>query len=66
MIMLTVQNNRRKQPMKTMQKRLKLEQFEQALFNTSKSFQYQNYQAFQRILTEWQQLKTDFRSSYGD
>ncbi|MHA3115748.1 type VI secretion system protein TssA [Acinetobacter sp. ANC 4635] len=36
---------------------LSLEQFEQALFNTSKSFQYQNYQAFQDILTQWQQLK---------
>ncbi|KJV37823.1 type VI secretion system protein TssA [Acinetobacter brisouii] len=36
---------------------LSLEQFEQALFNTSKIVQYQNYQAFQNILTEWQQLK---------
>ena len=36
---------------------LSLEQFEHALFNTSKSFQYQNYQAFQEVLTQWQQLK---------
>lgn len=35
-----------------------LEQFEQALFNTSKSFQYQNYQAFNEILQHWQTLKT--------
>jgi type VI secretion system protein ImpA len=34
-----------------------LEQFEQALFNTSKSFQYQNYQAFLEILKQWNILK---------
>ncbi|MNZ02720.1 hypothetical protein D3C78_193750 [compost metagenome] len=34
-----------------------LEQFEQSLFNTSKSFQYQNYQHFLAILAEWSILK---------
>lgn len=34
-----------------------LEQFEQALLNTSKSFQYQNYQAFWEILNQWNILK---------
>lgn len=33
------------------------EQFEQALFNTSKSFQYQNYQAYLEILKQWNILK---------
>lgn len=33
------------------------EQFEQALFNTSKQLQYQNYQQFLEILSQWQQLK---------
>lgn len=34
-----------------------LEQFEQSLFNTSKSFQYQNYQHFSELLAEWSILK---------
>lgn len=34
-----------------------LEVFEQALFNTSKSFQYQNYQSFKEILEQWHTLK---------
>lgn len=34
-----------------------LEQFEQALFNTSKSFQYQNYQHFSEILLQWNIIK---------
>ena len=34
-----------------------LEQFEQALFNTSKSFQYQNYQQFNEILLQWAHTK---------
>lgn len=34
-----------------------LEQFEQALFNTSKSFQYQNYQTYLEILKQWNILK---------
>ncbi|SEL59543.1 type VI secretion system protein TssA [Acinetobacter sp. DSM 11652] len=34
-----------------------LEQFEQSLFNTSKSFQYNNYQFFLEILTHWDTLK---------
>lgn len=34
-----------------------LEQFEQALLNSSKSFQYQNYQAFLEILKQWNILK---------
>ena len=34
-----------------------LEQFEQALFNSSKSFQYKNYQAYLEILKQWNILK---------
>ncbi|RFS27730.1 type VI secretion system protein TssA [Acinetobacter sp. SWAC5] len=34
-----------------------MEQFDHALFNTSKSIQYQNYQAFLETLTQWQLLK---------
>lgn len=34
-----------------------LEQFEKALFNTSKSFQYQNYQTYLDILKQWNILK---------
>ncbi|WP_343682099.1 type VI secretion system protein TssA [Acinetobacter baylyi] len=34
-----------------------IELFEQALFNTSKSFQYQNYQMFKQVVSQWQQLK---------
>ncbi|WP_374666167.1 type VI secretion system protein TssA [Acinetobacter sp.] len=34
-----------------------LEQFEQALFNTSKSFQFQHYQQFVEALNQWQLLK---------
>ena len=34
-----------------------IELFEQALFNTSKSFQYQNYQMFKQVLSQWQKLK---------
>ena len=34
-----------------------MEQFEQALFNTSKSIQYQYYQQFLDILNDWQKLK---------
>jgi len=34
-----------------------LEKFEQALFNTSKSFQYQNYQTYLEILKQWNILK---------
>ena len=34
-----------------------LEQFEQELFNTSKSFQYKNYQAFLEILKQWNILR---------
>lgn len=34
-----------------------LEQFDQALFNTSKSFQFQNYQHFTEILQHWDTLK---------
>ena len=33
------------------------EQFEQVLFNSSKSFQYQNYQAYLEILKQWNILK---------
>ena len=34
-----------------------LEQFEQALFNSSKSFQYKNYQTYLEILKQWNILK---------
>ena len=34
-----------------------LEQFEQALLNTDKAFQYQNYQYFNEILQQWSVLK---------
>lgn len=34
-----------------------LEQFEQALLNSAKSFQYQNYQSFDEILKQWEILK---------
>ncbi|HFX6185557.1 TPA: type VI secretion system protein TssA [Acinetobacter baumannii] len=34
-----------------------LEQFDQAIFNTSKTFQYSNYQEFNSVLTEWNVLK---------
>lgn len=34
-----------------------LEQFDQTLFNTSKSFQFQNYQSFTEVLNEWSKLK---------
>lgn len=34
-----------------------LEQFDQALFNTSKTFQYSNYQQFSSVLSEWNTLK---------
>lgn len=35
-----------------------LDLFEQALLNTPKSFQYQNYQVFNEILAHWRTLKT--------
>lgn len=41
------------------------EQFEQALLNTSKSFQYQNYHQFLDILKHWQQLKDTLDSLMG-
>lgn len=53
------QNNRRKnhEGSDAGEGSLDMEQFEQALFNTSKSFQYQNYQAFHQILQHWQVIK---------
>lgn len=42
-----------------------LEQFEQSLFNTSKSFQYQNYQHFSAILAEWSILKSALDTLMG-
>lgn len=41
------------------------EKFDQALFNTSKSLQYQNYQLFLEILNQWQQLKEVLDSLMG-
>lgn len=34
-----------------------LEQFDQAMLNTSKSFQFQNYQDFTQIIVKWENLK---------
>lgn len=42
-----------------------LEQFEQALFNTSKSVQYQNYHKFCDVLNQWQLLKKILDSLMG-
>ncbi|MCW8040442.1 MULTISPECIES: type VI secretion system protein TssA [Acinetobacter] len=42
-----------------------LEQFEQALFNTSKSVQYQNFQQFLDIINQWQLLKETLDSLMG-
>lgn len=42
-----------------------LEQFELALFNTSKSIQYQNYQRFCDTLNQWQVLKNILDSLMG-
>lgn len=52
------QNNRLKNPDDSnINQSVDLEQFDQALFNTSKSFQFQNYQQFTEILTHWNTLK---------
>lgn len=53
------QNNRLKNPDDSshVNQTVDLEQFDQALFNTSKSFQYQNYQHFTEILEHWSILK---------
>ena len=57
--LLHVQNNRRKQAEDTenVEASLELDQFNQALLNTSRSFQYQNYQYFQEILEHWNIIK---------
>ena len=57
--LLHQQNLRRKQPEdnEKVQEKLSLEQFEQALINTTQSFQYQNYQNFLEILKQWNILK---------
>lgn len=56
---LHLQNTRRKQAedSESIESSLELEQFNQALFNTSRSFQYQNYQQFQEILQHWNTIK---------
>ena len=53
------QNNRRKhnEDSDVIEGSADLEQFEQALFNTSKSFQFQNYQHFNDILQHWNTIK---------
>ena len=58
------QNLRRKQTEDhdQVQANVSLEQFEQALMNTSKSFQYQNYQDFLEILNQWNILKNVLNS----
>ncbi|OAL79146.1 type VI secretion protein [Acinetobacter sp. SFB] len=57
--LLHQQNVRRKhaQDNDQVEANLLLEQFEQALSNLSKSFQYQNYQEFLEILNQWNILK---------
>jgi type VI secretion system protein ImpA len=62
--LLHQQNLRRKQTEDhdQVQANVSLEQFEQALMNTSKSFQYQNYQDFLEILNEWNILKNVLNS----
>lgn len=42
-----------------------MEQFDQALFNTSKSIQYQNYQTFLDVLKHWQVLKNTMDQLMG-
>ena len=56
---LHLQNNRRKQAedSDSVEASLELDQFNQALFNTSRTFQYQNYQQFQEILQHWNIIK---------
>jgi len=56
---LHIQNNRRKQAddSESVEASVELDQFNQALFNTSRSFQYQNYQQFQEILQNWNIIK---------
>ena len=58
------QNLRRKQTEDhgQVQVNASLEQFEQALINTSKSFQYQSYQDFLEILNQWNILKNVLNS----
>lgn len=52
------QNNRLKNPDESgSNASTELEEFDQALFNTSKSFQFQNYQHFTEILKHWEILK---------
>lgn len=57
--LLHQQNLRRKQieDHDSVQVNASLEQFEQVLINTSKSFQYQSYQDFLEILNQWNILK---------
>ena len=56
---LHLQNTRRKQAedSESVEASLELDQFNQALFNTSRTFQYQNYQQFQEILQHWNIIK---------
>lgn len=56
---LHLQNNRLKNPDEHSNTNVssELEQFDQALFNTSKSTQFQNYQKFNEILEHWDTLK---------
>jgi len=62
--LLHQQNLRRKQTEDhgQVQVNASLEQFEQALINTSKSFQYQSYQDFLEILNQWNILKNVLNS----
>ncbi|OTG67798.1 type VI secretion protein [Acinetobacter sp. ANC 4470] len=62
--LLHQQNLRRKQTEDhdQVQENASLEQFEQALMNTSKSFQYQSYQDFLETLKQWDILKNVLNS----
>ncbi|AXQ23972.1 type VI secretion system protein TssA [Acinetobacter wuhouensis] len=56
---LHLQNTRRKQAedSDSVEASVELDQFNQALFNTSRTFQYQSYQQFQEILQHWNIIK---------
>ena len=56
---LHIQNTRRKQAedSESVEASIELDEFNQALFNASRSFQYQQYQQFQQFLQHWDIIK---------
>lgn len=56
---LHIQNTRRKQAedSESVEASIELDEFNQALFNASRSFQYQSYQRFQQFLQHWDIIK---------